>query len=171
MIKNMKRLKNNILIMATFLFATTGCMTTSIFQESIEIDAPASIIFQVITNYESYDELIPMLHKSMEIVSETKSGKGVEWKSTGEFKGHRYTSVWTVTEYIQDRKVVMKELERNIGECILETKPLSETKTLYTHYISTRMYKPYEQEFLAIYKKEMAIIKKESERIYLESKK
>ena len=126
------------------------------------------MVFQVITDYESYDERLPMLHDSIEIVSDVKTGNGVAWESAGSFKGHKFTSVWTVAEYEQDRKVVIKDLEGGIGETVLETEPLSETETLYTMSLSTKMYKPYEKDFFAIYDQEMAIIKAESERIYRE---
>jgi hypothetical protein len=132
------------------------------------INAPAEIIFAVITDYESYDELLPTLHDSIKIVSPEKTGMNVSWESTGTFKGHSFTTVWTVTEFTKNRSVKMEDLAEGIGETILKLNPITEGNTIYTMYISTKMFKPYEKEFIKIYREEMAIIKAESERLYKE---
>ncbi len=147
----------------------TGCMSVLEFHDVIEIDAPAEIVFSVITDYKHYDELLPMLHDKLEIVSDETEGLGVSWKSTGTFKGHEFITVWTVTEYDENRKVVLKDLEGDTGTSILETSPVNEIQALYSMYIRTKMFKPYEEDFIAIYRKEMMIVKEESEILFRES--
>jgi uncharacterized membrane protein len=141
-------------------------MSTLVFNETIKIDAPISIVFSVITDYDSYDELLPMLHDSIEITSEDESGQGVTWESTGTFKGHSFTTEWTVTEFIENEMVKMEDLEEGIGETVLTTTLKDENETEYSMYISTKMFKPYEKDFIEIYREEMSIIKAESERIF-----
>ena len=77
-------------VYGTLLFVIVFCAscTEVTFQDSILIDAPSSVVFEVITDYETYDELLPLLHDEIEIVSEQKEGLGVAWKSTDTFKGH-----------------------------------------------------------------------------------
>lgn len=147
----------------------SGCVTNSEFEKSITIQAPKEIVFAIITDYENYETLLPMLHDSVTIVSEEKKGNGVVWESTGSFKNHKFTSQWTVTEYIENEKVVIKDLDKGIGETVLTVKDVNPIETEYTMYLRTKMYKPYEKDFIAIYEKEMKIIKEESERQYKES--
>jgi Polyketide cyclase / dehydrase and lipid transport. len=144
----------------------SGCVSNLQFQNVIEIDAPVSVVFSIITDYEQYPKIIPMLHDSVVIKTVNKTGVGVEWESTGSFKGHKFTSTWTVTEYIQDQKVAMKDLKTNIGETALIVESISENKTRYIMSIQTKMYKPYENDFIRIYKEEMSIIKREAEKKY-----
>lgn len=141
----------------------TGCMKVSTFTEEMEINAPADVVFDIITDYESYDELLPELHDTIEIVSEIKDGLGVEWESTGTFKGHSFTTIWTITAFEEDRFVEMKDLVDSIGESSFSIKPLNDNKVLYTMYISTKMFPPYEEEFFEIYRREMNIVKNEAE--------
>lgn len=156
----------SIIVVLFSIILFNSCVTNSAFENTIIINAPADIVFSVITDYEKYPELLPMLHDSMTIVSEQKTGLGVVWESTGSFKGHKFTSQWTITEYIENQKVVMEDLKDHIGKTVLELHPLSAEKTEYKMYLITKMFKPYEQDFFAIYNKEMSIIKEESERRY-----
>jgi hypothetical protein len=144
----------------------SSCITNSKFENSIEINAPASVVFSVITDYESYHEILPALHDKIKIISAQRNGPGVAWESTGTYKGHRFTTTWTVTEYIQDRLVTMKDLKDGIGYTTLQTEPIDENKTRYTMLIGTKMYRPYEQGFIDIYRDEIRRIKVESERRY-----
>lgn len=151
-----------ILLCISFMF---GCVKST-FTQSIEIDAPASVVFDVITDYENYHELIPELHDSIEIITENKTGLGVAWLNTGTFKGYTVTSTWTVTEFEQDRIVKLEDLDKNYATAILMTEPLTDNKTLYSKEIKSIMYKPYEDDLFEIYNNEMRIIKEESERIF-----
>ena len=148
------------------LLSMMSCMTISNFKESIEINAPAAIVFQIITDYESYDELLPTLHDQIQIVSENHEGLGVSWKSTGSFKGYKFTTTWTVIEYVKDRLVTMKDLKESIGSTTLQTESITNERTLYTMQISTKMFQPYENDFFQIYRDEMQRIKIESEKRY-----
>lgn len=140
----------------------TGC-TQVIFQDSILIEAPSSVVFEVITDYESYDELLPMLHKEVEIVSEQKKGLGVAWKSTGTFKGHSFTSTWMVTQFVENEMVQMEDFEQNKGISILTTEGINSFVTDYQIYIQTKMYLPYKWDFFDIYREEMQRVKVEAE--------
>lgn len=153
-------------IYGTLLFLVMLCTscTQVTFQDAILIEAPASVVFEVITDYEAYDELLPMLHNEVEIVSEQKEGLGVAWKSTGTFKGHSFTSTWTVTQFVENEMVQMEDLERNTGISILTTEGLNSYLTDYQVYIQTKMYLPYKWEFFDIYREEMQLVKAEAER-------
>lgn len=141
-----------------------GCSTLE-FEETLIIKAPVETVFSTITDYESYDELLPKLHDHVEIVSENRHGAGVVWQSTGTFKGFSNTTTWTVTDYQENQIVVMEGLDDGSGRTVLKTKPIADDQTEYTMYISLEtMFKPFEKEFIAIFKEEMAIIKAESER-------
>lgn len=146
-----------------------SCVANSMFEKSIEIDAPKEIVFSLITDYENYVNIIPMLHDTVTILSENKTGENVVWESTGSFKGHKFTSKWTVTKYVENETVEIKDLDAGIGETKLTVKEINNNKTEYTMYLVTKMYKPYEKDFIAIYEKEMQIIKEESEKKYKES--
>ncbi len=151
-----------------FLFLSS-CVTNSMFEKSIEIDAPKEIVFSIITDYENYVNIIPMLHDSVKILSENKTGLNVIWESTGSFKGYKFTSKWTVTDYIENETLEIKDLDGGIGETRLTVKEIKENKTEYTMYLVTKIYKPYEKEFFAIYEKELQIIKEESEKRFKET--
>lgn len=159
----MKLLKSIVIIIA--ISCLFGCVKST-FTESIEIDAPVSIVFDVITDYENYDELIPDLHDSISIISENKKGLGVAWKNTGTFKGYTVTSTWTVTEFEQNRIVKLEDLEKKYAIATLYTESIDKNKTKYSKEIKSMMYKPYEDDLFEIYKNEMKIIKEESERIF-----
>lgn len=49
----------------------TSC-TQVVFQDSILIDAPPAVVFEVITNYEAYTDFSPILYDKVEIVSKKK---------------------------------------------------------------------------------------------------
>lgn len=152
----------------TLLFVSLvflGC-TKSTFTGSVEIDAPVSIVFGLLTDYENYDVLIPDLHDSIEIVSEQKTGLGVAWANVGTFKGYTVESTWTVTEFEENKLVKLEDLESNYATAILSTKVIDINRTLYNKEINSIMYKPYEKDIFEIYNKEMRIIKEESERLY-----
>lgn len=159
----MKLLK--IIVMVAGISFLMGC-TESTFTQSIEIDAPASIVFDIITDYENYDELIPELHDSISIVSKNKEGLGVAWENTGTFKGYTVTSTWTVTEFEQDRLIKLEDLDKKLATATLITDPINDYKTKYSKEIKSIMYKPYEDDLFKIYENEMKIINEESERIY-----
>lgn len=160
----MNIIKLFLLICISIMFL--GCMKVSDFSDTIEIDAPSSVVFFVITDYESYDKILPELHDSISIVSEKKKGPGVAWESTGSYKGHSFTTIWTVTGFIQDEFVTMEDLKDGIGSTTLTTKDISQNKTEYNMQISIKMFSPFEEEFFEIYREEMKLIKAESERLY-----
>lgn len=158
------KIKYLVTIVLVMLFGS--CMKVSEFSEKIEINAPANIVFDIITDYESYDELLPELHDSIKIISNKKQGLGVQWQSTGTFKNHSFTTTWTITSYEENKIVEMKDLKDNLGKALFKIEPRKNDKVLYTMYISTKMYAPYEKDFFEIYKREMNIVKVEAERRY-----
>ena len=132
------------------------------YTTSRRISASSTTIFSVITDYEKYPVYFPDLHDSVEIISKVKNGKGVVWKSTGTFKGVTFTTIWEVTEYISDRKVVMKDTEGE-GTVTLTITQCSLTSCTYTYDAHIFMFLPYKDEFFAIFEKEADSVKHYSE--------
>lgn len=87
-----------------------------------------------------------------------KKGLAVAWESTGSYKGHSFTTTWTVTDFIQDKLVTMENLKDGVGSTTLITETISDDKTKYHMQISIKMFTPFEEEFFEIYKKEMNLI-------------
>lgn len=152
-------------IVMTAMMLVSGCVSISTFKESIVINAEPSTVFRIIADFECYDELFPDLHDEVIIVSEIKQGKEVVWESVGSFKGVKFTTTRIVTDFAQDRMIRMEDVENDRAFVVLSLEALPEHQTRYTMSLSTKMYKPYEQEFFEIYKKEMRTVKREAERI------
>lgn len=156
--------KKILQILGLILFLN-GCARIE-FEDSITIDAPSSVVFSVITDYEGWVNVLPELHDKVEIISDIKEGKGVVWRNEGTFKGHKSTSEVTITEYIENELVVMEDLKDGMSHTTLTTKKIDENTTLYTYKISCDMYLPYKDDFLEIVAGELLLVKAESEKRY-----
>jgi len=132
------------------------------FNTERNISATAENVFSIITDYQNYAAYFPDLHDSIEIISDIKSGQGVVWKSTGSFKGRTFTTIWEVTEYIANEKVVMRDTQgEGVVTLSVESIGLNESRYAYSAHIY--MFLPFKYEFFRIFEKEADAVKSYSE--------
>lgn len=156
----MKKKYTIILCILSILFI--GCKEFT-FSESIEIDAPASTVFSVITDYESYNIINPELHEKMRIVSDIKEGEGVIWESSGKFKIFKITTTWEVTNFEQNKSITMEDTNGQLGHTKLETEAKATNKTEFTTTTVSTMFIPLKNTMFRMYREEMLAFKKVSE--------
>ncbi|MDH5654716.1 MAG: hypothetical protein OEZ34_02335 [Spirochaetia bacterium] len=132
------------------------------FTTERNINATEAKVFSIISDYERYPFYFPDLHDITTIISQTKTGKGVIWRNNGSFNGQSFVSTWEVIEFIQDKKVVMKDTEGE-GTVALTISPVAPGVVKYNYQAHILMFLPMKNEFLTILEKEANSVKYYSE--------
>ena len=55
-----------------------GCSNVK-YENSININAPKDLVFMILEDYENYPNIIPDFHVNVKIVSENRTGLGVQF--------------------------------------------------------------------------------------------
>ena len=126
------------------------------------INATPDKVFSIITDYANYKTYFPELHDSIEIISTVTSGKGVIWRSTGTYMGHSFSTVWEVTEYAVNQRVVMRDTQGE-GVVTLTVEDLGGGVSRYTYTAHLFMFLPIKDQFFAIFEREADAVKRLSE--------
>ena len=108
----------------------SGCMTVR-YENSIIINGPKDVVFMILEDYENYPNIIPELHARIEIVSENRTGLGVQFINLSTFGGHKIESLYEVVEYRFNEYIKM-ENRTQFGSTELRVEKTNENKTRYT---------------------------------------
>lgn len=154
--------KKYIITLCILCLLSIGCKELT-FSESIEINAPVSTVFSVITDYESYNLINPELHEKMRIVSDKKEGEGVIWESTGKFKIFKIKTAWEVTQFEQNKFITMEDTKGQLGYTTLKVRQIDTDKTEFTTTTVSTMFIPLRNTMFGMYREEMMAFKNVSE--------
>ena len=90
-------MKNILFVFGIILFLT-GCSNIR-YENSVNINAPKDIVFGILEDYENYPNIIPEFHDSVEIITENRTGFGVQFRNNSTFGGWKMESIFEVIEY------------------------------------------------------------------------
>jgi uncharacterized membrane protein len=108
----------------------TGC-TTIKYENSIKINASEDIVFKILEDYENYPNIIPDFHTTVKIISENRTGKGVQFDNFSSWKSYKYNSLYEVIEY-KINEYIKLENKTQYGITELIIKKINKNETEYT---------------------------------------
>jgi len=150
----------NIIILLTALILT-GCVNVR-YENSIIIDAPRSIVFAILEDFENYPNIIPEVHAEVRIITENRTGLGVQFINISTFGGHRIESIFEVTEYRFNEFIRLENISQyGVTELILDEAEYN--RTLYTLINYLRIPRFMRNELFSIFDEELEIIRRISE--------
>jgi uncharacterized membrane protein len=88
-------MKNLLFVLGIILLS--GCLNIR-YENSININAPKALVFEILEDYENYPNIIPEFHISVRIISENRTGLGVQFINNSTFGGYKIESIYEVTE-------------------------------------------------------------------------
>jgi uncharacterized membrane protein len=107
-----------------------GCSNIK-YENSININAPKVFVFGILENYESYPNIIPEFHANVRIISENRTGLGVQFINNSTFGGYKIESIYEVTEYRLNEYIKM-ENKSQYGSTELIVNDVGNNETKYT---------------------------------------
>jgi uncharacterized membrane protein len=155
-------MKKYILILGVIVFA--GCSNIR-YENSININAPVGIVFEILEDYENYSNIIPDFHASVRIISENRTGLGVQFINISTFGGHRIESIYEVTEYRFNEYIKM-ENRSQYGSTELIVEDIGNNRTRYTLINYLRIPSTMKNRIFNAFDNELEIIKNISENIF-----
>jgi uncharacterized membrane protein len=134
----------------------SGCSTIR-YENSININAPKNHVFMILEDYENYPNIIPEFHANVKIISENRTGLGVQFINNSTFGGYKIESIYEVTEYRFNEYIKM-ENKSQYGSTELIVKNIGDNETIYTliNYVripismKNKMYKAFDNELETI---------------------
>ena len=139
------------ILMASLLFFI-GCTTVK-YENAIIINAPNNIVFNILEDYENYPNIIPEFHSAVKIISENRTGIGVQFNNSSTWGGYKIESTYEVIEYRINEYIKLKNLSQ-FGSTELIIKKVDDNKTEYTlinytkipFYMKKRLYGSFDNE-------------------------
>jgi hypothetical protein len=140
-----------ILIIFSFL-TLSGCATYR-YENFTIINSPKDIVFMVLEDYENYPNIIPELHSTVEIISENRTGLGVQFINISTFGGRNTKSIYEIVGYGFNEYIKMIN-RTHFGRTELFVENLNENKTRYTlinyiripFFMRNRLFKIFDEE-------------------------
>lgn len=125
---------NKFLFVLGVIILFAGC-TNIRYENSININAPKEFVFKTLEDYENYPNIIPEFHANVRIISENRTGLGVQFINNSGFGGYKIESIYEVTEYRLNEYIKMENKSQyGSTELIIEDAGNNETKyTLINH--------------------------------------
>jgi hypothetical protein len=155
----MKNLKLLIVICVLYL---VGCSTIK-YENSINIKASKDFVFNILEDYENYPSVIPEFHANVKIISENRTGLGVQFINNSTFGGYKIQSIYEITEYRYNEYIKMEnKLQYGLTEMIIEN--IDENQTKYTLINDIRIPIFMKDKLFNAFDNELETIKKVSER-------
>jgi hypothetical protein len=108
----------------------SGCSTVK-YQNSVIINAPIDCVFHILEDYENYPNIIPEFHTMVKIISENRTGIGVQFINNSQFGGYKMESTYEVTEYRFNEYIKM-ENKTQFGSTELVVENINDNETSYT---------------------------------------
>jgi uncharacterized membrane protein len=91
----MAKIKTNIWII--FILSLVGCSSIE-YKNSVIINAPNNVVFNILEDYENYPNIIPDFHLAVKIISENRTGLGVRFENTSMWGGYKINSIYEVRQ-------------------------------------------------------------------------
>ena len=151
----------NILFVFGIILFLAGCSNVR-YEDSININAPKELVFGILEDYENYPNIIPDFHDSVEIITENRTGFGVQFRNNSTFGGWKVESIFEVTEY-RINEYIKLENKTHYGFTELIVEDIGNNGTKYTLINYTRIPNSMKNKLFEAFDNELEIIKKISE--------
>ena len=152
----MVKINKNILVI--FALLLVGCSEIE-YKNSIIINAPNNVVFDILENYESYPDIIPDFHSTVKIISENRTGLGVTFENTSTWGGYKIKSIYEVTEYKYNEYIKLENRSQyGITEIIINKITENETEYILINHIKipsnmkNKLYESFDYELETIKK-------------------
>lgn len=144
-------MKKFILIVAIGVHLIQGCVKESNFTSSIEIDAPAFLIFELVSNPENLATTMPGLLFTID-----------EMDVSQLMDSENQKSAWQITEFEKNQKLKFRHMDGSSLETTITLTPVAKNKTIYTVQTSVIDFN-YENEVFQNIEKDIVNFKSYSE--------
>ena len=139
-------------ILMASLLLLIGCTTVK-YENAVIINAPNNIVFNILEDYENYPSIIPEFHSTVKIISENRTGIGVQFNNSSTWGSYKIESTYEVIEYRINEYIKLKNLSQ-FGFTELIIKKVDDNKTEYTlinytkipFYMKKRLYESFDNE-------------------------
>ena len=157
-------IKNLLIIFCVLVLS--GCSNVK-YEKSIKINAPKDLVFTILEDYENYPNIIPDFHINVKIISENRTGVGVQFINNSTFGGYKIESIYEVTEYRFNEYIKMENKSQyGFTELILEN--INDNTTIYTLINYVRIPNSMKNKLYSAFDNELETIKRTSENIFEE---
>ena len=152
------------LLIVFVVLALSGCITVR-YENSIIINAPKDVVFMVLEDFENYPNMIPEVHAETRIITENRTGLGVQFSNLSTFGGFNTKSIFEVVEYRINEYIKLKNLT-HYGYTELILVDIGDGKTKYTLINYTRVPFFMRRRLFRVFDEELELIKKFIENKY-----
>ena len=154
----------NKLLNGLFILILSGCANMK-YENSIAINAPKDIVFEILENYENYPNIIPELHSNVKIITDNRTGLGVQFINNSTFGGYRIESVFEAIEYRLNEYIKL-ENKSQYGFTELSVEEIKDDVTMYTLINNLKIPNSMKNKLFNAYNNELEVIKRISENSY-----
>ena len=152
-------MKKLLIILGVILLS--GCVDIR-YENSIIINAPKNIVFEILEDYENYPNIIPEFHANVIIITDYNTGLGVQFINNSIFGGYKMESIFEVIEY-RFNEYVKLENKSQYGFTELFVEEIENNITKYKLINNLRVPKSMENKLFTAYNNELEIIKRVTE--------
>jgi hypothetical protein len=152
----MVKINKNIWVI--FVLLLVGCSEIE-YKNSIIINAPNNVVFNILENYEIYPDIIPDFHSTVKIISENRTGLGVTFENTSTWGGYKINSIYEVTEYKYNEYIKLENTSQyGITEIVINKITENETEYILINHIKipsnmkNKLYESFDYELETIKK-------------------
>jgi len=146
------------------IIVLSGCSNVR-YENSISINAPIELVFGILEDYENYPNIIPEFHTNVNIISENRTGLGVQFINNSTFGSYKIESIYEVTEYRFNEYIKM-ENKSQYGSTELIVENNGANRTLYTLINYVRIPVSMKNQLFNAFNNELETIKRISEENY-----
>jgi len=152
-------MKNLLIIFGVLVFI--GCSNVE-YEKSINIKAPKELVFMILEDYENYPNIIPDFHVNVKIISENRTGLGVQFINNSTFGGYKIESLYEITEYRFNEYIKM-ENKSQYGSTEMIVEEISDNESIYTLINYVRIPNSMKSKLYSAFDSELETIKRISE--------
>ena len=138
-----------------------GCSNVK-YENSININAPKDLVFMILEDYENYPNIIPDFHVNVKIVSENRTGLGVQFYNNSTFGGYKIKSLYEVTEY-RFNEYIRMENKSQYGSTEMIVEKINDNETIYSLINYVRIPNSMKNKLYSAFDSELETIKRISE--------
>ena len=139
------------------VLAFSGC-TTVRYENFIIINASKDVVFRVLEDFENYPNVIPEVHADTRIITENRTGLGVQFSNLSTFGGFNTESIFEVIEYRINEFIKLKNLT-HYGYTEMILLDIGDGKTKYTLINYTRVPFFMRRRLFRVFDEELELIK------------
>jgi len=153
-----------VVLAFVFVIIFSGCSNMR-YENSIEINAPKALVFEILEDYENYPNIISDFHDNVRIISENRTGLGVRFENNSTFGGYKIQSIYEVTEYRFNEYIKLENQSQN-GSTELIVDDIGNNRTKYTLINYVRIPNSMIKQLYNAFDNELETIKMISEHMY-----